>query len=475
VVLTSNADLVRHHPAFTGGPSLEGIAGGLLTGGIVDGRSILNGVRRLGAGHVLRTTPGVEPDEVEQYVTPTSRRGFDEPVALTAERLDAVLRAAVRRHVRPARRHALLLSGGRDSRLLAGYLRDQRTDVEILTLGKPDDFEVVHSQAVARALGGTRTVADVPQEDYGRLALTHVRAEQTHGSLAGMHNWGVGDLLGPGSEAVVVGHLLELATGRPGLDGRELDALGEPGPAVWSFLRIRAVPLERLQRMARSTPLSRAIAGVVESIDRRSADFESPDEAINDHLLRRWDRAQSGAVLWRLSFRAWPVTPVLDPRVLEAGAACSRLPGRAVHDAIMRTYHPDLARAPLVHPSGAFDPLVPSVRWRGSEILRRCGIRLGLEPDGPQLHRRRYRRIYDLDNHGWRRVRAMAEPCRPALLEWLDEVELARYLPLATEPMTLASPIDEGYGRKTLLALMIWAGKKSSAPRGDPEALRTGP
>lgn len=460
VVVTSSARLVRHHPAYSERPSLEGIAGILLTGGLVDGRSVWEDVRRLAPGHLLVAAPDTATRELCQYEAPRGPGGArGEGVDELAERVDAAIRGAVRRHAPVGRRLTLLLSGGRDSRLLAGYLRDEGRDVDALTLGRPDDFEVVHSEAVRRHLGMPRRVEEVPFAAYRRLARTHIDAEQLHASLAGLHNWGVGELLDHERARVVVGHGLESAAGRLGARWAGLDApVARIRETMWRFLGVRAVPLGRWKSMIRAGPLSDAAATVVESVDRRSTSCGSFDGAVRDHLIDRWFRAHPGAVPWRLSFRAWPIVPILDPVVLEAGAAASRHPDRAVHDAVLRTYHPELARAPLVRPDGSFQPLVPGLRWTASVIARRARVRLGLEADGPQFERRRYRRIYDLDNAGWRDVRAMAEEHRPLLFDWFDEAELLEYVPEASQPLELSSPIDEGYGRKSMLALMLWRG-----------------
>jgi asparagine synthase (glutamine-hydrolysing) len=61
----SSPELFRLHPCFRSSIDLEGLTGILLTMNSVDGRTLLEGVRRLAPGHFLRADGRRPPPVVE--------------------------------------------------------------------------------------------------------------------------------------------------------------------------------------------------------------------------------------------------------------------------------------------------------------------------------------------------------------------------------------------------------------------------
>ena len=153
LLVGSSPELFRYHPGFRMKLSLAGLVGVLLTNGLVDGQTLLSGVRRLAAGHRLEWAPGASPHETPQFQIPVSARYSDLSFEAQVHLLGATLEDAVARHAPSGRRYGLLLSGGLDSRMLGGFLKEKNADVDTLTLGVAGDIEMQIATRVARTLG----------------------------------------------------------------------------------------------------------------------------------------------------------------------------------------------------------------------------------------------------------------------------------------------------------------------------------
>ena len=113
LMVGASPELFRQHPLFPAKVSEEGLVGLLMVHALTNGRSLLEGVNRLGWGHALRWRPGEKPREVRNYSmavggSMVGSMGSDsiddwgrnhsiesDPLA----QLDAAFESAVRRHI----------------------------------------------------------------------------------------------------------------------------------------------------------------------------------------------------------------------------------------------------------------------------------------------------------------------------------------------------------------------------------------
>lgn len=440
----------RHHPLFREAISAEGLFGLLLAGGPLAGRCLMEGVVRLGAGALLRWRPGAGAREVPHYVFPEAGRlgplGFDEQVDLLAAAMDV----AVRRHVRPHGMAPLLLSGGRDSRLLGGYMSRHGTLSEALTLGKRTDYDAMCAAGVARALHVPQRTGEIQYDDFPAYADRVVTWEHLSGGMSSMHTWGTWDALGSTDGALMNGYLFELR-------GYALLPPAREEMLAWSYKR--ATSPEVLRSFVRTESLRELVDDVAGVIRNRF------DSICNDPAERSWrwrtatyKRFHAGAVPWRLSFGAWPVMPILDRALLETMLALPRdtMASRQLADGVMRRDFPALARLPLDRNAHDVTPLVSSLGWR---IRQALGRRLpALAPSilrrAGDTERRYYVRLYDFDNDGWRAVRTAAERGRDQLGEWFDPGELAKIVPGPDRAAGHSDTVLQGYLPKMLVGFM---------------------
>ncbi|ACB76544.1 asparagine synthase-related protein [Opitutus terrae] len=456
LLVGTSPELFRSHPSFQSELDLHGAAALLLTSGLVGGRTLWRGVRRLAADHRLIWLPGAAPRELPPPLRAAGDmiESRDEAVEQAAELHASFLRAALR----DAQRPGMLLSGGLDSRLLAGFAAEQTRQPECLTFGRPEDLDAACATAVARELGLKQSLYDVTPEDYAQYAQSSVTWEQLSGGLYALPmGWNL-SLRPPTVEIdrLICGLTLDAVIGGPKYVARTSGAL--------SFERLRIGRLgfgrDELARLIGAPDLARACEDVRgELLDEYVA------SAASDHL-REWrmnlahrHRFAVGMCAWRYSLFAWPVLPALDRRLI---ALAHRLPysvikDRQIQTRLLVTRFPRLARLDLDRNYFDTVPLLGSktsawrdLRRRATKLRRRCQTWLGRDP-------RFYVRTMEFNSPGWRVVRSLAEEARGAGAALFRTDALERLLPRADVRVRhIEDPIVHSTPLKNTLGLMLW-------------------
>jgi asparagine synthase (glutamine-hydrolysing) len=463
-LVASSPELFRRYEGFRTKVSLEGLAGILLTGGLVGGRALLEGVRRLGPGSRLRLSPHAAPAEERLYRPVTGARQPWRRQVEEIERLDAVLASAVRRQAPAPGPYGLTLSGGRDSRMLGGYLHRQGARVHALSLGVPGEYDAHLARRAARVIGASHRVADVSSSEFLHYARQEARWAQVGNGFNGVAGWGQPALLLDLPPRVVTGYGCDDIVGGTTMKY----CFPEDGgpPSFEAFFRratmwgVGPAPLKEL--------LGREGDQVVEHItgDMRTTYEKMAELAAHRSwrfVMEHRQRFNSGSMPWRLSFGAWPVLPAsTDRAVIDAAADTSvgLLADRVLQHALIAERFPRLAAIP-VNGIGTFpSPILPTgpeyarrLAWRATFGVRRRAARR------PIWWGERWARIYDFNGEAWLSVRRHAERHRERAHEMLDREALARLLPPPSARPSYSNMIAGPSGSKTLLGLLIWLGE----------------
>ena len=466
LLIASSPEVFPDHPSFH--PSLDpaALAGVMITNGLFRGRALWKGVRRLEPAHFLRWERGGAaaelPDrrlgpEIEAH--DSSSRPFPEQLEI----LDAACARVIRRHAPPEEPCGVFLSGGMDSRLVAGYLDRQGTRPIALTLGNPRDLEMRCARRVAEALGLEQHTASVPYDLYPVFAAA-LSSRWEHLASGGgvIFGWGAHAFLGALPPRVVTGIPLDWALGGPATFGL---AAGE-----MTFERCFPLKLNDsgfspalLARLLRREVFGDVVEAVLHEI---RIDYE---KLADDPLRRLWtfvlhhrERFNAGVGAWHLCFGSWPVVIALDRDWLAtiAGTPPATLADRRAEQALLCTRFPRLARLPLDRNGYLTTPLLAG-RLRGfvDRFLSYVRTRWVAPRLGPERERRYYYRIYDLNNAGWRAVRQLAEPHRERLKALFVPEVLDEILPSPSARVLYRGDlISEGLKVKQLLILALWAG-----------------
>lgn len=141
LVGATSGELIAAHPRMDLQFDLRGLAGILLTNGLLNQQSLFRHIYRMRPGHRLSAAPGKEViEQLEHELTredSLQQLSFDE----ACQRVCHELQRAIDRHRPQSGQSVHLLSGGLDSRLMAGYLRRANATDSAVCFGLPHDYE----------------------------------------------------------------------------------------------------------------------------------------------------------------------------------------------------------------------------------------------------------------------------------------------------------------------------------------------
>jgi Asparagine synthase (glutamine-hydrolyzing) len=456
LLVGSSPELFRCHPAFERAVDPHGVAALLLTSGLVGGRTLWRGVRRLGPDHLLVRPPGGSAREI----APPPLHPVDVPKNVDAlvEHIASLHLSALQAGLKTSQQPGLLLSGGLDSRLLAGLVSDAGIRPDCLTFGRAHDLDAHCATLVARELQLPQTIWDVSPDDYSRFALSSVTWEQLSGGLYALPMGWNTSVRPPG---VTMDRMV---------CGLTLDAV--IGGAKYVATADRKLSFDAL-RIARLGYARRQLGELIAAPELARACDDIRDELVQEYLtadpadhLREWrmnlahrQRFAVGACAWRYSLFAWPVLPALDRRLIRLAA---RLPHeitrkRGLQTRMLVTRFPHLARLDLdrnyldtIPLIGTRRSLLFDLQRRARKLGRRALAWAGRDP-------RFYVRTMEFNSPGWRIVRALADEARGAATSLFRADRLAQVVPPSSVTVRrIQDPITESAPLKNTLGLMLW-------------------
>ncbi len=465
LLMASSPEPFQYHPSFHRALDPAGLVGIMLTNGLFRGRALWKDVRRLRPAHFLRFRQGSVPTESADSSLTASLRRRDSPSLSLPEQLDMVDGAftrGTRRHVPAGDPCGVLLSGGLDSRLVAGYLHRQGTRLVALTLGVPSDIEMRCAQRVVRELGIEHRTASVPFELYPDFAET-LTSRWEHLANGGevIFNWGTRAFLKSFPARIANGILLDWLVGGSYDFGVDQDQLSfDRGFAL--KINSRGFSPALLARLLRREVFRDLVRDTLEEM---RADCDSLAE---DPLRRFWHffllhrgRFSAGVAAWHLSFGSWPMMVSLDRDLFTTitGLPLATMADRKAEQALLCRQFPALARLPLDRNGFMTTPLLAGPIRRFVDRIPSYVRTRWLTPVlGPRYERRYFYRTFDLNNVGWAAVRRLAEPWRDGLKELFVPEVLDEILPPPDQPIRYRGDlITEGSRLKQLLILALWA------------------
>lgn len=455
-------EFFKLHPRFVAEPSVYAVASVLLINHISGGQSLFKGVRRSSPGHYVEWTPQRGVRETEANPIRMSDASFDVPYEACLERVASCL-GTFHASLASLPQVDLSLSGGQDSRTVAGYVDRYlpRKAVRALSLGCGSDQELQYAKKVSRTFGWQHRYRDIEFEKYPGFATSQLRLESLQGPFSSFDIGTAQALLaergGPflsgylGDPVIGDGHVLHAVSPRTGeIDFEEL----------FRKINVYGFAIDDAAELLLGHDGKLTLAGVIDDLRR---DWDTIDGVL---FQKAWLFAMThrvrfhvGSAIWRLSFGAWPLLPYHDRGLLDAVTSMplNYLSGRRMQADIIKREFPRLATLPLdrnaVGPDYLVTPLfrkflphVSDISWRLHQFLER-----GRE-------RRYYYRVYDFNNPGWQSVRREAERYRHQAGNLLRSEALGRFLPAADTKPYYTDPIQDSSKTKTLLGLVLWNG-----------------
>jgi asparagine synthase (glutamine-hydrolysing) len=458
ILVGSSPELFRYHPLFEAKFNPAGLVGILLTNGLFDGQTLWQKVKRLKPAHLLTWQANSLTQEIEQYriADLTSKQYYQDELLEQIEVLDQALDRALSSQIDRQEESTLMLSGGLDSRLVAGILHRQGVKPRTLTLGKRSDLEMECASAVARTLGYSHQGLDIPYQQYLANAQLMDRWEHLANGYNNVMDWSIHSRLKELTPKVIAGYLMDRVVGGSPSNSPPPEALSFKtffeNVNSWGF---KPEVLNQLLRQEVFGDL------VPETLTRLRQVYQSYSEV---EFRRAWwfeifhsNRFHVGSTAWRLCFGAWPILPVLNFQLLKTLVALpdSTIANRKGEKKLLCHQFPQLAGLPLdLTTEFSIDPLLPSKNrqllapWFSLQSkFRKLQQKLGWE-------RRYCFRTYDLNNPGWLAIRQQAELSRKQV-EPLFNMDVFDSL---LSPPDLSIPCKQGRDSlKLLIGFMLWS------------------
>jgi len=463
VLVASSPELFKYHPSYKAKFNPKGLVGILLTNGLFNGQTLWQGIYRLKAGYALQISTDHQPQEIQQYQLPDY--GESNPygaISLTEhlDILDRTLSQTLDRHLQLEQQYDLMLSGGLDSRMLAGFMTQKGMEMTTLTLGDSGDVEMNCARNVAKHLGLTHHTAPTEVKNYlDYVHLANKWEQLANGANGVAIGWGMIPDLQKLPPHVVTGLCLDVAFSGP----LPVANTGE----VFSFdlfLRRRVNPWgiapEMLQQLLRKEIFGDLVTETIAEIQQVYEGYATDEYTRNlcfEYYHR--ERFHTGSRAWIFSFGAAPVLPVLDRELLTTTAL---LPmheiDRLAQQQLVVTRFPDLARLPIDRNDYDTTPLLADKVSRLTKKWYQIQQRWYKFQEKLGYDRRYYYHILDTNNVGWRAIRQEAETGRSIVVELFHPEILAKILPPASQKIKFdRDPIIESSKVKLLATFSLWA------------------
>ncbi|KPK11282.1 MAG: hypothetical protein AMJ56_06495 [Anaerolineae bacterium SG8_19] len=464
VLVGTSPELFRTHPYFRAELDITGLVGILLTNGLVNGQTLWRGVKRLGPGRRLRVANS-RVWEDEAYQIPSDLGSLELPLSGHVDQLADAISSAVKRHTPAGRSYGMLLSGGLDSRMIAGFMIRGGVKPRPLTLGLDSDLEMRCSKAVANLYGLDHVTGEPEATDYPELASLNARLEHLANGFTTLRDWWTQRQVGNLGERLVTGLLADSLVGGTSISWAYSD--NPPSMSYENFVQQKpklGVPPDVLRQLLRATEAEDVIEEVEHSLrDEFTGYSDRMSYCAWRYDLAHGQRYHVGGTAWRLSFGSWPVLPMLDRHLIETVA---RMPAASLADrelqlALVETKLPELAALPLDRSDLISEQpqyLKPEARQLLADSIRHNlhSVR-GLLSFGTPKEARYWYRINNFNGELWKRAREAAEPQRGQVGDIFDSELLRKILPPLSEKPKGQGPWVGESGRKLLLGFLFWA------------------
>jgi asparagine synthase (glutamine-hydrolysing) len=456
-IVTSIPGFLQCYGGFSAKIDLQGLVGILLLSHGILNRTLFQGISRLAQGHLLIYGPDgrVRKEEVPLGAGVNSPKSMNEAV----EAFDSVLSKAVGRAINEGNQ-SILLSGGLDSRIVAGYLhRLADEELSTLTFGGRFDFEMRAAARVSSAIGATHEAIPVNQGDYPEYAKRALDTDAMSSGLYALNYWS-----------------FSATPRRPVLTGFHGDPLMGASHVGWG--REPLCDVHTFHAMFASVNSWGLSPGIVRELVR----VNDIDDVILDvwrqlhdqyysYTGQPWQRSWWFDLHHRQRFligrlpkviaqRSWPVLPYVHPDILQLAIATplSLLADRKVQIELILRKYPELARLPR---AGNVDH-----RWLfiGPRKTRPWTPYLDHVKDSVSWHLRNrlnypdrsyFVRAFDFNGVGWKVLRDQARDHAREVDAWLDKDLLLQLIPPSSTRLEFKYPIREATGLRTLIGTVL--------------------
>jgi asparagine synthase (glutamine-hydrolysing) len=469
-IATSIPGLLRCWEAYKPMVDIQGLVGILLLAHSCLGHTMFKGLMRLRQGAVLKYDPSGRLIQEDLSLEPCAAipKSMDEAVEVFDAALAAVVGEATRR-TSPS----VLLSGGLDSRIIAGYLhRSSGNDGLAISLGDRKDLEMRAAAGVAAAIGAVHERVSVDQEDYlgfARLALEH------DAMSSGLYAFGEWAFSMAPRKPILTGFHGDPIMGASRI-GVGKETLAEVHTFYAMFAAVNAWGLSPglVRELVRDKDIDDIILSVWKQLREQYDSYPGqPWQRSRWFDIHHRQRFLVGRMPKIIALRSWPILPYVHPAVLQSAFATplSLLADRKVQIELMLRKFPRLARLPFAaNVAYQWYRIGPSRRHLWTPLIGRAKDALSWHWQKRVSHTegRYFVRVFDFNGVGWRALREQARRLADESDQWLNRDLVLELIPPSSQRLPFDHPISAPQGRRTLIGAVLCSSQSFAAERPFP-------
>ena len=319
VILASSPELFRSHPDFVAELELPaGLAGILLSNGLIGGRPLLRRVRRLDSGALLLVSRNGTTRELVQYRREMSDRYFGDSFEKNYARMTETLDDCFARRMIPRQSYGLLLSGGLNSRLIAGVMKRRGVSFKTFSFGSRRDIEAQCASGVAEALQVEHEIVPIRMDRYVEYAHDECKWKHLSNGFSSI------SLHTPIAESarfsagLLSGYIMEDLIGATPISIGGADTNSVPYESTFKKLNRWGLPVATIKRLLAKVCAPSVVDSVAQELEhsyRSGAAVEWQSAWLFGHYFRA--RFHTSAVAGMHSRWPWPVVPYIDTKLLD--------------------------------------------------------------------------------------------------------------------------------------------------------------
>ena len=459
-VATSIPALAERAATAALGIDLQGLVSLLLMAHVCLDRTLYEGVARLRPGHLLRfDTPRREVvlNEVSLGAITPGPANLGEAI----DAFDGVVSSVVTGTARQGTR-SIFLSGGLDSRIIAGYLHEAHPGpLTAITAGDRKDVEMRAAARVVSRIGAAHEMVPVDQTHYPSLVQRLIDEDGLTSGLYVLTEWAVSETL---RDPMLTGFLGDSVMGaRHAYDGREPACDLQTFHALFGALNASGLSPGVVRELVRSDDIDDVIRQVQNGLQREY------DSAAGDPSKKTWwfdllhrQRFLVGHLPKVLALGSWPVLPYAHPSVVRLAASTTLevLSDRKVQRGLIRRRFPALAAQPLARDidrglyrlSDGRDSVLTQLADRVRDSLSWWAHKWFDLPE-----RRPFFRSFDFNGPGWQALRDIAREASGRTASLFNQELALHLIPHSSQTAQFKRLITDATGRKALIGAILFA------------------
>jgi asparagine synthase (glutamine-hydrolysing) len=456
-IVTSIPSLLRCWSGFRPIVDFKGLVGILLLAHSCLGDTMFKGLTRLRQGSILKydLSGRITREEVALNSSIVAPNNMDDAVEAFDTALGAVISQAT-----PEVSQSVLLSGGLDSRIVAGYLHKYSGEERLaISLGNRKDLEMRAAARAASAIGAGHERISVDPADFFGIAQRTLDQDAMSSGLYSLNEWAFAKTP---HRPILTGFHGDPIMGASHV-GFGKEALSESHTYYAMFATVNAwgVSPGLVRELVRENDVDDIILHVCGQL--RNEYYSYPGQPWQRSWwfdLHHRLRLLIGRLPKVIALRSWPILPYVHPAVIQIAFATplNIFSDRKVQIELMLRKFPQLARLPFTgNVAHRWYRIMPSKRHPWIPMIDRVKSSLSWHWQNTITHseRRYFVRVFDFNGMGWQALRDRARGLADEADTWLKKDLVLELIPPSSKRMQFDLPISEPQGRRTLIGAVI--------------------